>query len=156
MNDVVHFLRHNAANKEVAVSLLCSAPFSVAAEGARLQTLLIGLVADAIDATPAGMELPITVSREDGFAVVSIGSNAGYPVDNATDDLSHELTRHFARQFLSTKRGRLEIDRSAPPQGSLRLYYPMQAKALSLRVSVVGREARVGHSEIVFQQMMSI
>ena len=128
MNDVVHFLRNNAANKGVTVSLLGTAPLSVAAERARLQTLLVGLVADAIDATPGGTELPITVSREASFVVICIGSNAGYPVDNSTEDLSHELTLHFARQFLSTNGGRLEIDAAAPPRGSLRLYYPIKAE----------------------------
>ena len=128
LNDVVHFLRNEAANKEVTVSLLGTAPLSVAAERARLQTLLVGLVADAIDATPAGTALPITVSSEDSFAVISIGSNAGYAVDNATDDLPRELTLRFARQFLSDNGGRLEIDTAALPRGSLRLYYPLTAE----------------------------
>jgi signal transduction histidine kinase len=128
MNDVVHFLRNQAATKQVAVSLLGAAAFSVAAERARLQTLLVGLVADAIDATPAGTELPITVSREDSFAVISIGSNAGYAVDDATDDLPHELTLLFARQFLADNGGRLEIDTATPPRGSLRLYYPITSE----------------------------
>jgi len=128
MNDVVHFLRNEAANKEVAVSLLGTLAVSVTAQRARLQTLLVGLVADAIDATPAGTELPITVSTEDSFAVISIGSNAGYSVSDATDDLTHELTLHFARQFLSNNAGRLEIDTATQPRGSLRLYYPLNAK----------------------------
>lgn len=128
MHDVVHFLRNEASNKEVAVSLLGTAIFPVAAERAKLQTLLVGLLADAIDATPAGTELPITVSSKDNFAVISIGSNAGYAVDDATDDLPHELTLHFARQFLSNNGGRFEIDTATPPRGSLRLYYPMKAE----------------------------
>jgi signal transduction histidine kinase len=128
MNDVVHFLRNEAANKEVVVSLHGTAAFSIAAERARLQTLLVGLVADAIDATPAGTELPITVGNEDGFVVISIESNAGYAVDDPTDDLPHELTLHFARQFLSNNGGRLEINSAMPPRGALRLYYPIKAE----------------------------
>ena len=128
MHDVVHFLRNEAANKEVVVSLQGSAACSVAAERARLQTLLVGLVADAIDTTPAGAELPITVGSEAGFAVICIGSNAGYVVDDANDDLPHDLTLHFARQFLANNGGRLEIDPTVSPGGSLRLYYPLKAE----------------------------
>jgi signal transduction histidine kinase len=128
MGDVVHFLRNKAANKQVSVSLPATDAQWVAAERARLQTLLVGLLADAIDATPVGMELPIAVSSEGGFAVISFGTNAGYAVDNATDDLPHELTLHFARQFLSNNGGRLEIDTATPPRGALRLYYPLKAE----------------------------
>jgi signal transduction histidine kinase len=127
MQDVIHFLRNDAANKEVTVTLLGTASPSVAATRARLQTLLVGLVADAIDATPTGTELPITVNSEDGFMVITIGSNAGYAIDTVDDDLSRDLTLHFARQFLSDNGGRLEIDTVTAPQGSLRLYYPIQA-----------------------------
>jgi signal transduction histidine kinase len=137
MNDVVHFLRNHAANKEVVVSLGGAAAFPIGAERARLQTLLVGMVADAIDATPAGIELPIVVGSEGRFAIVSIGSNAGYTVNDSEGYLGggpdrqllpHELTLHFARQFLSNNGGRLEIDAATPPQGSLRLYYPMKAE----------------------------
>jgi signal transduction histidine kinase len=79
MNDVVHFLRNEAANKEVTVSLHSTATLSVAAERARLQTLLVGLVADAIDATPAGTELRITVGSEDSFALSPLGRMRAMP-----------------------------------------------------------------------------
>lgn len=137
VNDVAHFLRNEAANKEVTVSLSGAVVRPIVAERARLQTLLLGLVADAIDATPCGMELPIAVDSESTFAVISIGSNAGYTLDKKTQFLGgapdqvllpHELTLHFARQFLSNNGGRLEIDAAKAPQGSLRLYYPMKAE----------------------------
>lgn len=138
MNDVMHFLRNEAANKEVVLTLSGAAARPIVAERARLQTLLVGLVADAIDTTPSGMELPIVVDSEASFAVVSIGSNAGYTISDQTRSLGgapdqllspHELTLHFARQFLSNNGGRLEIHAAQAPQGSLRLYYPMKAEA---------------------------
>ena len=138
MRDVVHFLRNDAANKEVVVSLSGAAARPIVAERARLQTLLVGLVADAIDATPSGTTLPIAVHSEARLAIVSIGSNAGYTFSDRTRSpdgtpdqllLPHELTLHFARQFLSNNGGRLEIDVATAPQGSLQLYYPMKAEA---------------------------
>lgn len=137
MYDVVHFLRNAAANKEVVVSLGGTAALPIAAQRARLQTLMVGMVADAIDSTPAGMELPIVVGSDGRFAIVSIGTNAGYTAKDSTGYLGgapdlqllpHDLTLHFARQFLSNNGGRLEIDTAPPPRGSLRLYYPMKAE----------------------------
>ena len=136
LDDVVHFLRNNAADKNVVVSLRGAQVAPVVAERARLQTLLVGLVAEAIDATPAGTQLPITLDSEAGFAIVTIGSNAGYTLADqhrspSTADhlvLPHELTLHFARQFLLNNGGRLEIDPTVAPQGALRLYYPLKAE----------------------------
>ena len=138
MNDVVHFLRNDAANKEVVVSVSGAAAGPIVAERAKLQTLLVGLVADAIAATPSGRHLPIVVASEASLAIVSIGSSAGYTVSDQARSLGgdpdqpllpHELTLCFARQYLSNNGGRLEIDAAASPQGSLRLYYPMTAEA---------------------------
>jgi len=137
MNDVVHFLRNHAANKDVIVTLSGTAPRPIVAERARFQTLMVGLLADAIDATPSGTELPTFVDNEAGFAVVSIGSNGGYKTSHPSPSIAdapdprflpHELTLHFARKFLSNNGGRLEIDTTRTPGGSLRLYYPMKAE----------------------------
>jgi signal transduction histidine kinase len=137
MKEVVHFLRNEAAKKELTITLCGAASLPIAAERARLQTLLVGLLAAAIDAVPRGTELPVSVGSEENFAVISLGSNAGYDTSGVTDDLwniptqhllPHELTLPFARQFLSNHGGRLEIDAAVPPHGSLRLYYPLMTE----------------------------
>jgi signal transduction histidine kinase len=137
MREVVHFLRNEAAKKELAITLSTTDVLPIAAERARLQTLLVGLLTAAIDAVPAGAQLPVSVTSEGKFAVISLGSNAGYASSRDTDDpwniptqqlLPHELTLPFARQFLAGNGGRLEIDAAVLPHGSLRLYYPMMAE----------------------------
>jgi signal transduction histidine kinase len=134
----VQFLRNEAAMKSVTISLVGedgdSTPgLTVMAEQARFQTLLVGLVAAAIDATPAGEKLPIAVRRVDGWAQVTIGSDAGYrahegaagPKPQGGRLRPSELTRLFAERYLATGGGRLDIDAGTHPHGTLKLFYPL-------------------------------
>jgi signal transduction histidine kinase len=133
VHDVVHFLRNEAATKEVIVMVTTVTDLNISTERAKLRTLLIGLLTAAIDCTPAGSELRVTVERRADEALVSIGSDAGYVANMKIEELlsnqeghlsSQELTMLFATQFLTSHLGRLEIDSRAEPRGALNLYYP--------------------------------
>jgi signal transduction histidine kinase len=135
LTEVVHFLRNDAANKGVVMSVGGTEGLSVLAESAKLQTLLVGLLAASIDDAPPGTSLQLSFGRCNDSAVVSVGSNAGYggtqeamvSLDPQNRFQPKELTLLFARRFLAANGGRLEIDPSASPHGELRLYYPLAA-----------------------------
>jgi signal transduction histidine kinase len=131
--DVVHFLRNDAGNKAVRITVASSKDLNVWADRAKLQTLLAGLLTAAIDEIRVGGELPISIDRVGDDVAVSIGSHAGYDDIHAAPDLSRrptlrfqpkELTLLFARDFLAANGGRLTVDKGVQPQGALTIYYP--------------------------------
>jgi signal transduction histidine kinase len=135
MREVVHFLRNEAATREVTVTVSSVTGLRISTELAKLQTLLVGLLTAAIDETSAGTELRVSIERRDNHAVISIGSDAGYRDMPEAEDLwryphkrlhQRELTLLFARQFMAAHGGRLEIHSDAP-RGALHLYYPCLA-----------------------------
>ena len=132
--EVAHFLRNDAANKSVRITVASPEELNVWADRARLQMLLAGLLTAAIDETRAGGEVPVTIDRVGDDVAVSIGSHAGYDDIHAVPDLSQrpsprfqpkELTLLFAREFLAAGGGRLTLDNGVQPQGSLTMYYPI-------------------------------
>ncbi len=131
VNEVIHFLRNEAAGKDLALRVSSVPSLTVWAERNRLQTLLVGLLTAAIDAAPSGSELPLAVRREGNDAVVCIGSAAAFdeidppsqPLDWHSPLHPRQLTLVFARQFLEANGGRLEIA-TVGPHGALNLYYP--------------------------------
>ena len=140
-SEVVHFLRNEAAGREVTLKVI-GTEVSISAERARLQTLLVGLLMAAIDAVPPGASLLLCVESADGEALVSVDSDAGYeeisPIDPMRPDrngplLPKDLTLLFARQFLAANGGRLEIHgaSAAMPRGVLRLRYPLGVSPLA-------------------------
>jgi hypothetical protein len=135
--EVVHFLRNDAANKDVVLKVTGGQGVGISAERPRLQTALVGLLTAAIDEIPAGASLLLSVDRVGDNAVISIDSDAGYEELPEKDDLwnyahsrlrSKELTLLFARQFLAANGGRLEIDATATPRGAMHVYYPAAAR----------------------------
>jgi hypothetical protein len=131
--DAVHFLRGEAVDKGVSLRLLAAVEVQIVADRAKLQSLLVGLMAAAVDDAPPGSELPVRVERCGNDAVLSIGSHAGYAPMPKPEDLSErptslltpgELTLLFAWRFLAANGGRLEIDARAAPRGLLRVLYP--------------------------------
>jgi signal transduction histidine kinase len=133
MSEVAHFLRNDAAAKQVTISICGTAKLYISAESTRLQTLLVGLVTAALDNVPAGTELKLSIDRRENDAVISIGSDAGYGEIQGIEELwqrpqgrlrPRELTLLFARQFLAANGGRLEINPDSAPGGALHLYYP--------------------------------
>ena len=133
VQEVVHFLRNEAATKEVTVKVSNVLELNVSTERGKLKTLLIGLLTVALDRTSAGSALHVTVGRHEGDALVSIASATGYgsmlmPDEIIIQPVSHlsseELTMSFARHFLTTHGGRLELTADEVPYGALTLYYP--------------------------------
>src|ERR1700692_2497413 len=77
--DVVHFLRNDAGNKAIRITVASSKEdLNVWADRAKLQTLLVGLLTAAIDETRVGGELPISIDRVGDDVAVSIGSHGGF------------------------------------------------------------------------------
>ncbi len=133
VKEVVHFLRNEAAIKGIAPTVAADDAMHILAPRAELQTMLVGLVSAAIDATPAGQPLHVGAARSGTDAVITVDSDAGYPGDEDPQSILHqtratlrprELTRLFAARFLGAHGGRLEID-AAPPRGALRVVYPL-------------------------------
>ena len=131
--EVTHFLRNDAAAKNVSLVMNRTAPVTISVERSKLQNLLVGLVTAAIDAAPEGAELPVTVSREGEHVVFSIDCHTAFGAARNVDELfdqplrplhSGELTLLFARQFLAANGGRLQIDGSDPMRLVARLFYP--------------------------------
>jgi signal transduction histidine kinase len=132
---VVRFLRNDAANKTIRITVANSKDLYVWADRAKLQMLLAGLLTAAIDETRVGGDLPISIDRVGDDVAVSIGSHAGYGDIHATPDFSRrptvrfqprELTLLFAREFLAANGGRLTVDHGVQPQGLLTMYYPVR------------------------------
>ncbi len=134
LSEVAHFLRQDSAMREVKVVVSAAASdLHVSVERAKLQTLLVGLMTDAIEGTPSGAELPVSAQHLGGEVSISIGYAAGYGSwqDMEVTNLrppsrlrSRDLTLLFAHRFLATNQGRLEIDPAAGPRGTLTLIYP--------------------------------
>jgi signal transduction histidine kinase len=133
VDEVANFLRNEAASKYVTVAATADPEVRISVERAKLQTLLIGLLTAAIEETPSGAELRLSVGRQGGDAVIAFGSHGGLgdrrDIDELlggllTDPRPRDLTLLFARQFLAESGGRLEIDGSAFPSGSITLYHP--------------------------------
>lgn len=133
VHEVTHFLRNDAANKQLTISVSTMPGLNVSVERAKLQTLLVGLLTAAIEESPAGGELPIALRRDGSDAVMVLGSHSGFAATRNLDQLlaepfrslsTRELTLLFARRFLADNGGRLEIDAAAAPGGEVRLHYP--------------------------------
>jgi len=149
--EVVHFLRNDAATKDVLLKVTGIQGVGISAERARLQTVLVGLLTAAIDEIPPGAALLLCIDRVGDSAVISIDSDAGYKEVSEKENLwscpharlrPKELTLLFARQFLAANGGRLELNAAAPPRGAMRLYYPLAARNVAgMPADVAGASA---------------
>lgn len=133
LTEVAHFLRNDAAGKNVTLAVSAAPALEISVERSKLQSLLVGLMTAAIDAAPSGAELPVSVRRDGADVVLSINCRAAFGGARNVDELlerplgplqSSELTLLFARQFLAGSGGRLEIDGAEASPGAVRLYYP--------------------------------
>jgi hypothetical protein len=138
LRDAVHFLRNDAVNNGVRVTVAAPAGLMIRGDRTKLQTLLIGLLAAAIDDLPAGVELPLSIERAAADVLLTIGSSTGYA---DTDDADHapqelvqrpqgrvlqkDLTLLFARKFLAANGGSIRIDGSAGAHGAVYLRHPL-------------------------------
>jgi signal transduction histidine kinase len=130
--EVAHFLRNDAAATGVKLTAAPAEVF-VTAPRAELRTLLVGLLAAAIDATPSGRELHASAAQNGDDAVVTIDSPAGYAEFQESaearvrdhDPSANDLTFRFAEAFLAAHGGRLIRASGTERSGSLRIYYPL-------------------------------
>jgi len=136
VEEVLQFLRNDAAVKEASFQFTNSGNFTVSAERDRLHLVILGLMTTAIDEMPRGSELCVLLARSGKDALLTIGS--GFEFAEARDPASFwrhpeaslrpgELTLMFARQFLMANGGRLAFDENAAGNGALQIYYPCVA-----------------------------
>jgi hypothetical protein len=133
VGDVVHFLRNDAANREISIQLSTQGALPIAAERNTLHIVIVGLLTIAIDEAPDGSELTVQLSRRGDEAVLSISSEVGYADAPDPEELwrlpairlqPRELTLMFARRFLTANGGHMEFDLGTTRHGALHLYYP--------------------------------
>jgi signal transduction histidine kinase len=138
--DVAHFLRNEAAAREIRITIDVEDDLRISAERGRLQILLVGLLTAAMDVLPKGSTLPVSLGRNGDDAVIRIGSDGGYSSIDVGHDIRHlagvelgakELTLLFARRFLDAGAGRLEITAPGGSQGQLQIFYPVVASSRS-------------------------
>jgi C4-dicarboxylate-specific signal transduction histidine kinase len=135
LRDAVHFLRNDAANKAVRVTVEAPPGLAVWGDRTKLQTVLVGLLAAAIDDLPAGAELALSTERAAADVLLTIGSSAGYDeTPNAAQDLFQppegrvqpkDLTLLFARRLLAANGGSVRVDAAYGPHGAIYLRYPL-------------------------------
>jgi hypothetical protein len=138
--ETAHFLRNEAAGKELRITVDVEREIRILAERGRLQTLLIGLLTAAMDALPMGSTLTVSLGRDGDDAVIRIDSAAGYSPVAICGEIPHlpvaglgakELNLLFAHRFLDACGGRLEITAAGKSQGQLQIFYPAAASSRS-------------------------
>jgi signal transduction histidine kinase len=130
------FLRNDALGKEITLSVSGRDDLLVLSEPNKLRSLILGLLALSIDASPTGAELQVELSCADGFAVLELRSHLTYDAIRGAEDLfcreplnlkPQELVLGFAQQWIMANGGRVEIPSATGAQAGLRLYYPLAA-----------------------------
>jgi hypothetical protein len=128
VRDAVHFLRNDAVNKNIVFTVVASTDdLSIRIEQRRFHMLLVGLLAGAIDHAALGTELTVNVSQPAEDVVITLGSDAG--LSPSTQRQVDHATLAFARNFIESGGGRLEIDSANGPYGTLKLFHPAATHA---------------------------
>ena len=130
------FLRNDALGREIALTLSGRDDLLVLSEPNKLRSLILGLLALSIDASPTGAELHVELSCAEGFAVLELRSHLTFEAVRGAEDLfcrepvnlkPQELVMGFARQLIAANGGRVEIPSATGAQAGLRLYHPLAA-----------------------------
>jgi len=130
------FLRNDARGKEITLSVSGPDDLPVRSEPNKLRSLILGLLALSIDASPKGADLRVELSCAEGFAVLELRSHLTYGAIRGAEDLlcrepvnlkPQELVMGFARRWITANGGRVEIPSASGAQPGLRLYYPLAA-----------------------------
>jgi len=130
------FLRNDALGKEITLSVSGRDDLQVRSEPNKLRSLILGLLALSIDASPTGAELHVELSSAESFAVLELRSHLTYDAIRGAEDLlcreplnlkPQELVLGFVRQWIMANGGRVEIPSATGAQAGLRLYYPLAA-----------------------------
>ncbi len=131
-----HFLRNDALSKGITMKVFGCEDVPVLSRRNKLRSLILGLLALGIDASPKGAELQVELSRADGYALLELRSELTYGVIRKAADLlcrepvelvPQELVLGFARQWIVANGGRVEMHPAAGKQTGLRIYYPLAA-----------------------------
>jgi hypothetical protein len=129
-------LRNDALGKEIVLTLSGRDDLLVFSEPNKLRSLILGLLALGIDASPAGADLHVELSCSEDFAVFELRSHLTYEAIRGAEELlcrdpvslkPQELVMGFARQLITANGGRVEIPSATGAQAGLRLYHPLAA-----------------------------
>jgi signal transduction histidine kinase len=127
-------LRNDAAGKGVALGLTGREDLQVFCGQNKLRSLILGLLALGIDASPAGAELHVELSCAGSYALLELRSEVTYDAICEAQELlcrepvnirPQELVLGFARQWIKANGGRVEIPPRVGAQTGLRIYYPL-------------------------------
>ena len=137
IDDVLRFLRNDAASRDIHIVVSGGTDVQVSAPHNELRTLLLALLALSIDALPAGAELHIGVSREREDACVELRSELSFGEIRSAEALlrtessvvqPRDLILVSARHWLQKHAGRIVADPGAGLHKALRIYYPLSAE----------------------------
>jgi signal transduction histidine kinase len=132
------FLRNDALARQITLGLSGRDDLLVSSEPGKLRSLILGLLALSIDASPTGAQLLVELSHAEGFAVLELHSEVSYGDIREAQELlcgdhvdlkPQELVLGFARQWITTRGGRVEIACGSGARTGLRLLYPLAAAA---------------------------
>jgi hypothetical protein len=130
------FLRNDALSRGISLRLSGMQNVLVLSQKNKLRLILLGLLATGIDASPSGAELRVELSRVESFALLELCSEYAYGAILEAEELlcrepvavrPEELVLGFARQWISSKGGRVEIHSPAGERPGVRIYYPLAA-----------------------------
>lgn len=131
LRETAHLLRSASSAKHVKVELNAEPDGMVKLHRAALQSVLIGLIGAAIDASPAGATLHLWLRRQERETVIQIGSHGGLGEIDTVDPAKPLPTSPFAmssllvwyvRQVLSENRATFEIA-NEPSPGAMKLIF---------------------------------
>jgi signal transduction histidine kinase len=132
------FLRNDALAKQIALGLSGRNDLLVLSEPNKLRSVILGLLALGIDASPTGAELHVELSSAEAFAVLELRSQVGYEAIREAQDLPccervsltpQELVLGFARRWLTANGGRMVVPCADDARSGLRLLDPLAAGA---------------------------
>jgi len=129
-----HFLRNDALSKGVRLAMSGCEDALVLSSHNKLRSLILGLLALAIDGLPTGAELQVELSRVDGYVLLELRSGLTYSAIREVQDLlchepvhlrAQEMVLGFARHWIMANGGRVEIHSAVDARSGLRIYYPL-------------------------------
>ena len=137
IDDVLRFLRNDAASRDIRIFVNGGKDVQVSASHNELRTLLLALLALSIDALPAGAELHIDIGREGGDACVELRSELSFGEIRSAEALlrteasvvqPRDLILGSARHWLQKHAGRIVVDPGAAVHKALRIFYPLSVE----------------------------
>lgn len=130
------FLRNDALAKQIALGLSGRNDLLVLSEPNKLRSVILGLLALAIDASPTGAELHVELSSAGAFAMLELRSQVAFEAIHEAQNLpccervsltTQELVLGFARRWLTANGGRMQVPGADDARSGLRLLYPLAA-----------------------------